>query len=495
MPRATRRLLETLTGVVAAMIVPGTGSPQPAGIPTDDKERIAAEIAAVQERGGPQSAELIKPLTELAEVYEAEGERAYAVAALEEARHIVRVNYGLYTLEQAPLIEQALENQQALGQVAMVQALEEELYDLASRHPDDLRTVAIHRGIAERRMNLLQRFIADEHPAEIYPAGGLFSIERDEVITDLVSEAQIHYADAAAVLLRNGLLSSDELRDLEMQLVNTSELFREKNRRDLRRAAAPTGGSSITPVQVVEHNDLGAFREYGVGASDQRCRDVRGGLSTLDNHDAAAIVGGACILASEELQSRTNLLWDLAGTEVPQEANERRERVDDMRTRYALGRESYRRLIAYAEHSPDDSEAWGKQLQAYLELADWDLLYARNGAALDEYALVYENLKTNGVAEAVIAGVFAPQVPIVLPTFRPNPLQTAIGNRYIDVTFEITKFGEPRRIEIVGATPTVPDAAKDELVDVIKTSRFRPRMTDGELGRASPVTVRYYLND
>jgi hypothetical protein len=153
------------------------------------------------------------------------------------------------------------------------------------------------------------------------------------------------------------------------------------------------------------------------------------------------------------------------------------------------------RLIAYAEHSPDDSEAWGKQLQAYLELADWDLLYERNDAARAEYALVHENLKTNGVAEAVIAGVFAPEVPIVLPTFRPNPLQTAIGNRYIDVTFEITKFGEPRRIEIVGVAPNVPDAAKDELVDVINTSRFRPRIADGELGRATPVAVRYYLND
>ncbi|HEY3517099.1 MAG TPA: hypothetical protein VGL98_08625 [Gammaproteobacteria bacterium] len=495
--RVERLRLKMLGGVVVLAIVPSTGSPQPAGIPTDDKQRIAEEIKAAQEQGGPQSAELIQPLTELAEIYEAEGERAYAAAALEEARHVVRVNYGLYTLEQVPLIEQALENQQALGQVATVQALEEELYDLASRHPDDLRTVAIHRGIAERRMNLLQRFIAEEAPAEIYGTSGLFSIERDEVITDLVSEAQIHYADAAAVLLRNGLLSSDELRDLEMQLVNTSELFREENRQDLRRSAAVTatartGGASAGPA--VEYNDLGAFREYGVGA-DERCHDARGALGNLNNQDAAAIVGGACVLASEELQGRTNLLWDLADTEVPQEANERRERVNDLRTRYALGRESYRRLIAYAEHSPDDSEAWGKQLQAYLELADWDLLYARNGAALAEYALVHENLKTNGVAEAVIAGVFAPEVPIVLPTFRPNPLQTAIGNRYIDVTFEITKFGEPRRIEIVGVAPNVPDAAKDELVDVINTSRFRPRIADGELGRATPVAVRYYLND
>ena len=497
MSRVMRLRLKTLAGVVALGIVPGTGSPQPAGLPTHDKERIAEEITAAQEQDGPQSAGLIQPLTELAAIYEAEGERAYAAAALEEARHVVRVNYGLYTLEQVPLIEQALKNQQALGQVAMVQALEEELYDLANRHPDDLRTVAIHRGIAERTMNLLQRFIADEHPAEIYGTSGLFSIEHDEVITGLVSEAQIHYADAAAVLLRNGLLSSDELRDLEMQLVNTSELFREENRKDLRRSAVATSTRTdgTSAAQVLEYNDLGAFREYGVGAAADRCRDARDALGNFNSIDAAAIVGGACILASEELQGRTDLLWDLAGTELPQEANERRERVSDMRTRYALGRESYRRLIAYAEHSAGEQEAWGRQLQAYLELADWDLLYARNGAALAEYELVYENLKTNGVAEAVIASVFAPQVPVVLPTFRPNPLQMPIGERYIDVTFEITKFGEPRHIDIVGVAPNVPNSAKGELMAVIKTSRFRPRITDGELGRASPVAVRYYLND
>lgn len=490
------KTLGTLISVVVLATLPGTAYLQPASSPPDDKERIAAEISAAQEAGGPRSPELIKPLTELAEIYEAEGQRAYSIAALEEARQLVRANYGLYTLEQVPLMEQALENQQALGQVAMVQALEEELYDLANRHPDDLRTVAIHRGIAERRMNLLRQFVAGERPAEIYGTG-LYSIDRDEVLTDLVSEAQIHYADAAAVLLRNGQLSSDELRDLEMQLVNTSELFREKNRKDLRRSAVATAGTGGTAsaVRVLERNDLGTFREYGVGAGPERCRDTRGALGALNNQDAAAIVGGACVLESEELQGRTNLLWDLANTEVPQEANERRERVNDMRTRYALGRESYRRLIAYAENSPDDSEAWGKRLQAYLELADWDLLYSSNAVALAEYGLVLENLRKHAIDEAVIAETFAPEVPIVLPTFRPNALQTPIGDRYIDVTFEVTKFGEARRIEIVGVAPNVPDAAKDELMHAIKNGRFRPRMTDGELGRASPVAVRYYLND
>jgi hypothetical protein len=80
-----------------------------------------------------------------------------------------------------------------------------------------------------------------------------------------------------------------------------------------------------------------------------------------------------------------------------------------------------------------------------------------------------------------------------LPTFKPNPLDTPLTARYIDVGFEVTRYGESRRIEIVGATAGVPDSAKTSLVSIIKASRFRPRVTDGELGRASPVVVRYYL--
>ena len=83
----------------------------------------------------------------------------------------------------------------------------------------------------------------------------------------------------------------------------------------------------------------------------------------------------------------------------------------------------------------------------------------------------------------------------MLPTFLPNPLQTEPSARYIEVSFEITKYGESRRVEILGAAPEVSDAAKDELVTLIKGSRFRPRVKDGELAGAVPVVLRYYLDD
>jgi hypothetical protein len=137
-----------------------------------------------------------------------------------------------------------------------------------------------------------------------------------------------------------------------------------------------------------------------------------------------------------------------------------------------------------------------EQARAFVELADWDLLYSRNSLALDEYEQVYARLREDGAAQAVVEELFAPRIPIVLPAFLP-PLayeQTEGATGYIDVGFRISKLGEPQRIEILDATANVTDAAKERLVLIVKTNRFRPRLTDGEF-RTSSVVVRYHIYD
>ena len=173
--------------------VPGTGFPQSEAerVRADEKERIAEEILAAQAKDGPRSPALIQLLTDLGVLYETEGQHVLATAALEQARQLVRANYGLHTLDQVPLMQQALANQQAIGNFVMVRAIEEELLDLAERHPDDLRTAAIHRDAGKRRLDVLRRFLAGEAPGEIYPETGLYSFWRD----DMISGARLGRAD------------------------------------------------------------------------------------------------------------------------------------------------------------------------------------------------------------------------------------------------------------------------------------------------------------
>ena len=177
--RAARHTIETL-GIIVALVLPGTGFPQSETerVRADEKERIAEEILAAQAQDGPRSPDLIQLLTELGVLYETEGQHALATAALEQARQLVRANYGLHTLDQVPLMQQALANQQALGNSVAVRAIEEELLDLAARHPDDLRSAAIHRDAGMRRRDVLRRFLAGEAPEEVYPSGDLFVLER-----------------------------------------------------------------------------------------------------------------------------------------------------------------------------------------------------------------------------------------------------------------------------------------------------------------------------
>jgi hypothetical protein len=189
---------------------------------------------------------------------------------------------------------------------------------------------------------------------------------------------------------------------------------------------------------------------------------------------------------------------DITASDSLDELERHRARASINAGRYSVGRAAYQRMIAYDAAAYGDSTSDGPELQhrlePYLQLADWDLLYSNNGAAFDQYTKLRQLIGSTRNAAPLLAAIFAPPMPIVLPAFLPNPLDTQESATYIDVTFEITKYGEARRIEVRGASPDVSNAAKSDLVTLLKSSRFRPRVTDGDLGRASPVAVRYYLS-
>ena len=131
-------------------------------------------------------------------------------------------------------------------------------------------------------------------------------------------------------------------------------------------------------------------------------------------------------------------------------------------------------------------------------MADWDLLFAEGhvsiAPAVEKYEKAYEELKANGAAQEDLEQIFSPKIPVVLPTFLPSPLNSddAQQPRYVVVSFEITKYGESRKIEILEA-PNVARAARSDLVKLISRTRFRPAITSGRVADTSPITVRYYL--
>jgi hypothetical protein len=163
-----------------------------------------------------------------------------------------------------------------------------------------------------------------------------------------------------------------------------------------------------------------------------------------------------------------------------------------------LGRRSLRYLLDYQDRN---SEPWLTRIETMVQMADWELLYShsRNSAneVLSSYEEAYGLLRDQRIPQASIDRIFSPALPVVLPAFLPNPLDSQEAENasgYIEASFEINKYGEAGRVRILDTTGTSTRADGNRLVELILRSRFRPSMTNGRFADSKPIVVRYYLN-
>jgi hypothetical protein len=465
--------------LLAAVAATPAGFPQSRlGADADRQQQVVERIEQEEARNGPYSEGLIGPLSDLAVIYQDRGDHDLTVAVIHRVRQVVRANEGLHSLEQIPLIQQLIANEETIGRVETAWELEQDLLTLARRHPGDIRTVPVFREAAGKRMALLRQYLAGELPPQIvlgcyygWPRGdasqGTIDSDtancgagsRDDLIRTIVSAAQTNYAEAIAVMLRNGLYSSDELQELELEVVRSIEVIRDRAARNR-----------------MHHSD-GLTR------------------ALVDREPWRSWWDAMLLLAEWELPQPA------AGPEQREQSDGEPKSVDRLSPRpnvhgiadYGFGRKSLERLLAYENAS---SAPLHEKIDALVRIADWDLLYSYNSNALEDYERAYEMLEQAG-AQASIDELFSPKTPVVLPAFMSNPLvsdQTQTSSAYIDVAFEVSRYGESRKIRILDNTTDATDADKARLVDLIQRSRFRPRGTNGEFARASPVVLRYYLN-
>ncbi len=158
---------------------------------------------------------------------------------------------------------------------------------------------------------------------------------------------------------------------------------------------------------------------------------------------------------------------------------------------HGLGRQSYRRRVAYSVINSGEAFEFAKAL---VELADWDLLFSRNGTAVDGYDEAYALLRTENVSDAEIRTLFPLDEPVRLPTFAANPLAAAESAPddagYVDVTFEVSKYGVARKIDVVGMSSESLDDLGRDVARAVAVGRFRPRPTsDGD----APFRLRYHV--
>ena len=471
--------------MVVAAIVALSGIAAPCVAASDSAEfdeierEVLANVEEIRARDGQYSPALRDELLRLIVLYRENGNDALALVAIERALQVVRANSGLYSLDQVPLLQQRIASEEAFNNAAAVFDLEQELLTLARRHPDDVQAVPVLRAVADRQMAVVERMLdSNEIPPQVVlgcyyndwstdddGTGNCRSGTRHTAVRGMLAEADRNYAEAIAVLLRNQAYSSDDLRELEMQLVRGAELIYEQYARDGNRGITGTRTRNEVPVPLAPWSPLAEIREPW--------RSRMAPIIALADWD---------------------LPYDSAGTPEDDFLQNVEPRDARFRAPYYRGRQSLRRLYVYGVvgSSPPLARA-----SAIVAMADWDLLFSSNGLALDGYALARDMLERAGTDAAALAQLFTPELPVVLPSFEPNPLAsdaTRAATGHVEVEFVITKYGRARAIQIRDAVNAA-DRARADLVDLLKSSRFRPRLTEGRFADSSPVVVRYGLYD
>jgi tetratricopeptide (TPR) repeat protein len=139
-----------------------------------------------------------------------------------------------------------------------------------------------------------------------------------------------------------------------------------------------------------------------------------------------------------------------------------------------------------------------------LSLADWYLAFGyptvggrSYGPALDTYRMARDLLVKSDLAQEEIDEILSPEVPPAVPVL-PESIVGSVEDRvprgYVDVSIEITRFGDVKRVEILGRSPAATKDVEHDLRHYISARTYRPRFVNGEQPRLDRFAARYYFD-
>jgi len=362
--------------------------------------KLQAAIDREQSQNGPRSRALIDLYMSLGLTNQEHGAQALAVDAFQLALQAKRANDGLYTLDQAPMLDLLRTNEAAVGDFEAAGRLQTTLLRLARANPADPRSVAIWHESGDRELAAYERYLAGGRPGTVTvsvtgpmggggvagpPDGGALMMARGS------------YFAAIRSLVQRGDFGTEELPALERNLLHSFYLEVERN------------------------------RDRGNG--------------------------------------------DSQGT-------------------FVLGEQSYRRLAGYVALNAGTPLELAREI---VGLGDWQLLFSHNGEAVERYDEAYRILVDAGEPEAVIRQLFPTDRPVLLPAFEPSPFESdepRADAGYVDLTFEISKYGVGRRIRVADASGAE-DGVEKDAVSMVARNRFRPQPT-ASYAREAIYRVRYH---
>lgn len=415
----------------------------------DSLAQYLARIGDKEASEGPYTNQLTEDLLAVGRLQQELDAHEEAVDFLTRARNISRLNHGIDTVEQVPILNALVESHMALGNLQEADAVQDGLLDLQV---------------------------------------GTYGVDSPEAAAAL---HQMGDWNLRAFLERSNIA-------LNIQRMNVTDFMYGGNFTSTDRGAnlgyVQEGNPTTTPLYklaLAQGNFLNAINIL-VGKQDftnPALLDLERKLLTtmfLRTHQENIVYAPDFYLNRKTQATGTRL--DTSGINL-------RNSED-----YPVGKTSLERRMAYL--AANEARTPEQVASTMLEQADWELLFERTRNAEQQYAASYQFFEANPQMLDSIRTLVYPDVPVVLPTFLPAPNsreKLGIGPDeevqyfgYFDVSFALTKNGKARSVKVQGRGGQVTKNMEMRLNDYLKNLVFRPRFRDGKLDTGT-LRLRYYV--
>jgi hypothetical protein len=448
-----------------------------------DSDRANAKAAVEAYRGaivdtegqtGPFSSELFEQLLGLGRAYQQLDQHTEALATLEKAEFISRVNNGLYAPNQFAVVEQMVETLIASGDVQEAMSKQQYLLYLNTQYygPNSKLLVPALERLGDWSMQAFENGVQGSTSIG-------FVISADSGFSGMDG-------GFSGINSFNGMNGGNGISGLnDMNVIS---------------GVNPRRQPILSPrAQSLTNLDIAQRRYY----------QAIGNL--LDSND---FQNAQLLELEEKLQQgiyygghRNGLMKDphfyldakvgFTGSRISH------PEFENNMTAFVNGRNSLHRTLLYLESSAASDPI--ARLATLLNLGDWHVLFNRMHEADDYYR------QATGLAaalpdrrrewEPLLAAAVPRQLPdfITLPhsrgTFGIAADTPVTFDGYIDLSLSLTRSGDVRHMKVLGKTDNVTPQLSKRLRRLVRSAPYRPTLVDGEPVATEKQLVRYYFAD
>lgn len=467
------------------------------------RARLAADITAYRARisdtlanSNPYSPALREQYDSLGSLLQQTGEHEDAIAAFENAMHIDRVNGGLYTLDQIPLVEKMIASHDALGNAEDVNDLHSYLFYIQQKTYDDgdPRLLAAMEDWADWNMTsyMLEGPSYDTLPA--FSSGATLSTARMDYVAVQNRDGSFSYVPRSQMM---GAISPLRTSILDPTFMAAYGVDAERVIDDRLRTARDYY------EQIVDAQDTGeaADEEAGERTADIARDDGANNNGTADLADEVRVqhkLANVALAVKRQIDGMDAVMSE--GSLYYNRALQPRMAPQAVTRGYISNREA---LVALAEQLEQDPAATAlEKAQAWISVGDWHVGFDNASRGDDAYRKAWEILNADGMSPEAIAEVFQPEPLVAAPAFAMHPYSREMygipedaelaWKGYMDLTLDVNRYGDVNGAEIDAASAETPQSLRSELLRYLRNAKARPAIVDGEMVKREDVKLRYY---